>query len=279
MLQNELYLGPSTDVSRENPLGSAALDMVLGAPNTGHTRKINLNDYNALLVAYIILNNESVGLFIYDADDGSQVHHQFMSSRVERCLLAHATELAAPFIPAAHPTLSMGYLPDVLLASVLSNLTATQRLYQKIRAIRMMAPIPTFAMRSHGSGDVIVVRLPEEQNNPDDRLRIEATDHFISWLADASDEHIARVVDNCDLSERPRPLKAWFKTPNVVSSSTLNVLDEFDVYSDAVSAEYAKIYDVSIEVAHQRVTSTDVRHLIDRGLIHHVSPSAVVRTF
>jgi len=55
-------------------------------------------DYGALLVAYIILNKETVGLFVYDEGDGAYVHHQFITSRVERCLLAHAVEISAPFL-------------------------------------------------------------------------------------------------------------------------------------------------------------------------------------
>ncbi len=275
-MQNELYLGPSTDVSKANQLGSAALDMVYGAANAGHERRININDHDALLVAYILLNGESVGLFIHDKDDGSHVHHRYMSSRVERCLLAHAAELASPFIPTARPEQSMGYLPDLLLASTLASLTASQRLYRKIRAIQS-SPTPVFATRAHLSEDVIIVRVPEAVNTQDYRAQIEVSDYFISWLSNTSDEHIARVVDGCELSDRPNPLKTYFATPELVSSSRLSVLDGFDAYASDVAAAYAVHSKIEFNVAHQHVTSEALRHVIDRGLVHGQTAEAVAR--
>jgi len=51
-VNNELYLGPSVDVAQSNQLGAAALNILLGAPELGHEKKINASDSKDGCVRY-----------------------------------------------------------------------------------------------------------------------------------------------------------------------------------------------------------------------------------
>ncbi len=264
------------DVTQSNQLGAAAFHIVHGSPELGHQRKINPADHGALLAAYIILNTDTVGLFIYDEDDGSHVHHQFISSRVERCLRAHASVLATPFMRAACSDWDLfsasPALPEVLLASTLVHLTTSQRLYRKIRAIRK-SNTPVYAMQSHLSNDVIIAKVPDNKNNDDNRAEIAASKGFKGWLSHASDEQIANVIDKCTLQDRPKRLVANFNSPEKITPASLKVLDEYEPFRAEVVEHLSKLYEVRLSVAKQAVATTAAECVIDRALIQHRTPA------
>lgn len=293
-MNNELYLGSSFEASESNLLGAAALKILHGAPELGHERKVSAQNCGVLMVAHILLNEEIVGLFIYDEDDGSHVHHQFMSSRAERCLLAHAVELAAPFLAlTSQQYLSNWALPEVLLPSTLAHLTAGQRLQRKIKAIRQ-SNTPVYAVRSHLSDAVVVASIPGDRNTNEFRQSVAEADKFIGWLSGKTDEQIAQTIDGSRLSDQPwpfsepfsgqfsgpfsssisSPIKVLFDTPEKMTPKTLRILDNFD----AVAAEVAQHYEGLDSASTSAITFTDtfastshspaVRRLIDHALIH-----------
>lgn len=305
-MNNELYLGPSVDVAQSNQLGAAALTILHGNPALGHEKKINAGDFGALLVAYIIFNDETVGLFVYDEDDGAYVHHQFMSSRVERCLLAHAAEISAPFLQPQQATYAADYeanyatdiesltdfsaalkpvsdliaphqaSPEVLLQATLAHLTASQRLYRKIRAIRK-SDTPAYAVKSHLSKSIVITRLAWNQNNRNDKEYIEQSSDFVSWLSNKSDDEIARVVEDCRLIDRPKTFKVLFETPDRITLKTLRILDTFDAFSAQLVGAYADRYDLTNAEARVAISQPMVRHLIDRGLIHRLGTEDIAQ--
>jgi len=293
-------LGPSVDVAQSNQLGAAALTILHGSAALGHEKKINAADYGALLVAYIILNEETVGLFIYDEDDGAYVHHQFMSSRVERCLLAHAAEISSPFLPkpvledsatSKNPTRNQANeapsanvlknllkpthaSPETLLSSALTHLTASQRLHRKLRAIRKSGT-PVYAIRSNLSKSITITRLAADQCTDMNKEHVERSPNFVAWLSDKSDDEIARILEGCRLSDRPKHFKVLFETPERLTLKALRVLDTFDAISVELVSEYSDQFEVTKAQAKAQVTKASVRHKIDRGLIHQLSVSDI----
>ncbi len=299
-MKNDLYLGPAVDVVHSNPLGAAAANMLHGAPALGHEKKINIADYSALMACHIIFNDDTVGLFIYDANDGAYVHHQFINSRVERCLLAHAYEISTQISAHSHSVAHINnsdeiknseqlhssmprypdsvlenilkpsnVAPEVLLSSALAHLTASQRFYVKLKAIRKSAT-PVYATRSHLSDLIVITQFKPRHDNDydDDKERVERSENFIAWLHNKDDNDIAQLIEGCDLHDRPKILKGFFETPERLTHEYLRVLDNFDSFFTELAEQYAIQLAVPVSLAKTQLSHPKVRHIIDHGLIH-----------
>ncbi len=252
-------------VSPSSRLGNAALNALHGSPSLGHERKIRLQDYGTLWVAYVLLNEETVGFVVYDEDQGAYVHHQFIGSRIERCLLAHAHEMSPTFLD-AQPHND----PELLLTTTLVYLSASQQLYRKIEHIRA-SNTPIYAVRAHIGETVHLAKIPEHQNTQEHRESIEDSPAFISWLNDKTDEEIAVLVDGCSLAERPTHLHVAFKTPNRIGADNLKRLDHVDELLDEALAVYQSAYpsNETLDALKRWVDSSSaIKSALDKAALH-----------
>lgn len=274
MALNTLYLGPSVVVSASNRLGNAALNALHGSPSLGHEQKIRLQDYGTLWVAYILLNEETVGFVVYDEDQGDYVHHQFIGSRIERCLLAHATDIAPEFLNAL-PNND----PELLLTTTLVYLSASQQLHRKIKQVRA-STTPVYALRAHVGDTVHLAKIPKSLNTPEHRASIEQSSTFMGWLNDKTDAEITRLIDGCTLADRPSHLHVAFTTPNRIGVDNLKRLDRVDELLDDALAMYQSTYNISdsTDALKQWIDSSPaIKSALDKAALHDTPVANVAR--